>query len=94
MSSDCFRLVTNLSGWEDETGVVGAGCGIWPCPRGDTHSTDPTAHLGCSPGASTEFLPEKEESSKIWQQITDGRGEAPARSPLSNCRVDLGFDLA
>lgn len=26
----CFRLVTKLSGWEDETGIVGAGCGRWP----------------------------------------------------------------
>lgn len=29
-----LRLVTKLSGWEDEAGILGAGCGSWPFPLG------------------------------------------------------------
>lgn len=28
----CFRLVTKLSGWGDETGMLAADCGSWPFP--------------------------------------------------------------
>lgn len=59
----CFRVITKLSGWEDETGM---GSWLWKLrvPPSDTWNTGPTAHLACCPVASTKFLPEEEKSSK------------------------------
>lgn len=61
--------------------------GLSSLERCEMCSTHPTAQL------SREFPSGEEESRKMEQQITDGRGEAAARSVFSNCRVDLGFAL-